>query len=239
VRGGQSVRLRRQKPDVRRYVKKFFLSRSIRDWAVAAEGVATFHRPCTRLLRQLLRRLPCWSSRDVSRVQRVDFGKYDIGDFPNTLCNRRVSVLSLVPTAFVFTIHLAVELKDTKYQGELCTSGPGQNRSWLWRGADVCGWRSKDHSGGCTSGIGAPTVVSSTKSIKNCPGKTIGSTRAKDIGGRDSVRRPSLLRLVGEEPRGESQFRSQAPHGTTAPRVTPEPTWLRQETCHVSVIKPS
>jgi hypothetical protein len=37
-----------------------------------------------------------------------------------------VSVLSLVPTAFVFTIHLAVELKDTKYQGELCTSGPGQ-----------------------------------------------------------------------------------------------------------------
>jgi hypothetical protein len=88
-------------------------------------------------------------------------------------------------------------------------------------------------------GSEAPTVVSSTKSIKNCPGKTIGSTRAKDIGGRDSVRRPSLLRLVGEEPRGESQFRSQAPHGTTAPRVTPEPTWLRQETCHVSVIKPS
>ena len=41
-----------------------------------------------------------------------------------------------------------------QHQGELRTSGLGENRTWLRRGADVCTRRSKDHCGGCTVGIG-------------------------------------------------------------------------------------
>lgn len=63
-----------------------------------------FHRPCTPLARQSLRHLICWSSRDGPRsIRRL--WKYDIGDFPRTLCSRRVSVLLLAPTRRTFAKH--------------------------------------------------------------------------------------------------------------------------------------
>ena len=60
-------------------IKQLFLSPSHRVSAAVAEGVATFHRSCTRLLQQSLRRSRCWSSRDALRVQRADSGNTTSG----------------------------------------------------------------------------------------------------------------------------------------------------------------